>query len=86
MKKTLAIVGLRTDEIVQPSALVTILGGANEIVIPICGINAWTKNTSGCNQNYCIENEYECTVNKCGTNKPKDPIVNPGDSCPQATR
>ena len=40
MKKTLAIVGLRTDEIVQPSALVTILGGANEIVIPICGINA----------------------------------------------
>ena len=55
MKQSLSIVGLRTDEIVQPSGLELILGGSREEEV--------------CVQNSCVTNSGNCTVNRCNINQ-----------------
>lgn len=79
MKKNLSIVSLRTDEIVQPSALETILGGI--FFNPICLKDECISNTGKCKENYCLENEFECSVNKCNGNI--IPINPPKPDCPR---
>lgn len=79
MEKSSSIVALRTDEIVQPSALQTILGG--DFIDNMC-VGGCEKNRGECRINLCQVNDYDCSINDCTKNiNPFNPI---GPTCPKA--
>lgn len=70
------IVALRTDEIVQPSALEVVLGA--ESASPLCTNNLCRLNTGTCTINKCQTNEEFCLKNECKEN------LKPRPDCPTA--